>query len=171
MSESIDHQRRGFLSRLRQPVHNISQPKATPRQVARPPRAVDEALFIRLCDGCGECQKACPNSVIELNSNLAQLNLDYNECSLCGECVNACSSNALHTSIPSDINLRPHFAKICNNYLQIECQQCMAACPQSAITVQPDELPSLESERCNGCGQCRSCCYTGAITMQLYNMV
>nr|WP_305887269.1 4Fe-4S dicluster domain-containing protein [Vibrio parahaemolyticus] len=43
-------------------------------------------MFVRLCDGCGECLKVCPNSVIELDAQLAQLNLDYNQCSLCGEC-------------------------------------------------------------------------------------
>ncbi len=169
MSESIDHSRRGFLTRLRQPIKRMEQPEITPRSVARPPHAVDEALFTRLCDGCGECQKACPNSVIELNTELAQLNLDYNECNLCNECVKACPTGALHASIALDINLRPHFDQICNNYLQIECQQCATACPRSAITIQEDELPTLNHELCNGCGQCRSACYAGAMTMRLYN--
>ncbi len=169
MSESIDHSRRGFLTRLREPVESIKQQEITPRLVARPPHAVDEALFSRVCDGCGKCQSVCPNGVIELSANLAQLNLDYNECSLCGECVNTCPTDALHTSIPLDINLRPHFTQICNNYLQIECQQCAGACPKSAITIQEDELPILNNELCSGCGQCRTSCYIGAITMGLYN--
>ncbi len=169
MSESIDHSRRGFLTRLRQPIQRMEQEETTLRSVARPPLAVDEALFVRLCDGCGKCQKACPNSVINLNANLAQLNLDYNECSLCFQCVVACPTDALHESIPLDINLRPHFSQNCNNYLQIECYQCVGACTKSAITIEPDELPRLNIQLCNGCGQCQSSCYTSAIKMQLYN--
>ncbi|PFG45805.1 ferredoxin-type protein NapF [Vibrio sp. ES.051] len=169
MNESIDNSRRGFLTRFRQPVKQVQQSEITPRSVARPPQAVDEALFERLCDGCGDCLKACPNSVIELGDQLAQLNLDYNECSLCGECVKACPTDALHTAMTIDINLRPHFTQNCNNYLQMECQQCASACPQNAISIQADKLPHLNHELCNGCGQCRASCYASAIVMQLYN--
>ncbi|ARO98797.1 ferredoxin-type protein [Vibrio alginolyticus] len=169
MSESIDTNRRGFLSRFSQPVKRTQQAEITPRLVARPPHAVDEALFVRLCDGCGECLKVCPNSVIELDAQLAQLNLDYNQCSLCGECVKACPSDALHTSVTLDINLRPDFTQSCDNYLQTECQQCASACPQHAISVQDDELPHINNELCNGCGQCRISCYSNAILMKLYN--
>ncbi len=169
MSESIDHSRRGFLTRLRKPVESINQQQTTPRLVARPPHAVDEALFVHLCDGCAKCQQICPNNIIEIDAQLAQLNLDYNECSLCGECVKACSTNALHYSAPVSINLRPHFTQSCNNYLNIDCQQCKGACQNNAILIQPDELPYLNEELCNGCGQCRSSCYANAIVMQLYN--
>ncbi|WP_423841018.1 ferredoxin-type protein NapF [Vibrio mytili] len=169
MNEQIDSSRRVFLGRFRQPVKDLQQQEVTPRSVARPPHAVDEALFIRLCDGCGECVKACSNSVIELSDHLAQLNLDYNECSLCGECIDACPTDALNACVELDINLRPHFAQSCNNYLQMECQQCTESCPQSAITIQTDELPEINNELCNGCGQCRPQCYVSAITMQLYN--
>ncbi len=167
MNEPIDSSRRRFLTRFNQSVKQAQQEKITPRPAARPPHAVDEALFVRLCDGCGECQSACPDSVIELSEQLAQLNLDYNECSLCGECLKACPTDALHASIPFNINLRPHFTQSCNNYLNMDCQQCETACPQNAITVTPDERPRLNETQCNGCGQCRSSCYAGAITMLL----
>ncbi|WP_117233011.1 ferredoxin-type protein NapF [Vibrio maerlii] len=167
MTESINNSRRGFLTRLSKPVQSIQQePESTPRTEPRPPRAVDEALFLRLCDGCGECQKACPNSVIDIHEGAARLNLEFNECSLCGECVNACPTDALHSATPISINLRPSFSQGCNNYLQIDCKQCQFGCPQSAITVEEGELPKLDIEKCNGCGQCRSSCYMGAISME-----
>ncbi|MDG3088443.1 ferredoxin-type protein NapF [Vibrio hannami] len=167
MSELINKNRRGFLSRLSKPIQNISdESEATLRDAPRPPHAVDEALFCRLCDGCEKCRDACPNSVIEIESELARLNLDYNECSLCEECVKACPTGALHTSIDVNISLRPIFSKGCDNYLQLECNQCESGCPFSAITVEDGELPVLNSELCVGCGQCRSSCYVGAISMQ-----
>lgn len=169
MTQSIDQNRRRFLTRFSHPVKQVNKPEITPRSFARPPHAVDESLFERLCDGCGECQKVCPNSVIEISTQLAQLNLDYNECSLCGSCVTACPTDALHASVTLNINLRPYFTPICNNYLNLECRQCAFTCPQNAITVQPGELPQLSYELCNGCGQCRANCYANAILMQLYN--
>ncbi|PMH43861.1 ferredoxin-type protein NapF [Vibrio sp. 10N.286.49.B3] len=167
MSEIVDPQRRGFLTRFSKPVSAIRQaPEVTPREQPRPPCAVDEALFTRLCDGCGLCQSACPNGVIEIQDGLAKINLDYNECSLCKQCVVACNADALHDSINIAIDLQPTFSQACNNYLQIECNQCQQLCPQAAILVEEDELPSLDKAKCTGCGQCCSHCYIGVITMQ-----
>ena len=169
MIESIDSNRRGFLLRLTKSAQNFNnKEEETPRNEPRPPHAVDEILFVRLCDNCGKCQKACPNSVIEMSNGLAKLNLDYNECSLCEECVKACPSGALHISIPININLRPAFSEGCNNYMQIECKQCQTGCPQSAISIEDGELPKLNEALCNGCGQCRNSCYMGAISMQFH---
>lgn len=168
MTESIDNNRRNFLLRLYQPIQACnSAPEITPHSQPRPPYAVNEVLFLRLCDNCGECQKACPNSVIEMSDGVAKLNLDYNECSLCGECLKACPTGALHASMPLKINLHPVFTNTCNNYLQMECQHCQMACPQAAISIEDGELPVLNEDLCNGCGQCRSSCYMGAISMQL----
>lgn len=166
MPEAINTSRRALFSKLGKPVKAASEaPAPTPRSAPRPPRAVDELLFQRLCDGCGECQSVCPNRVIELREQLAQLSLDYGECSLCGNCVEACPSQALHPSVEININLAPNFANICNNYIGIECQRCVGACPQAAISVEDDELPTLDTTRCNGCGQCRSQCPVGAVVM------
>lgn len=163
----IDTHRRGFLSRLSRPVQTLNkQPEQTKREAPRPPSAVDEALFVRLCDGCGECQRACPNSVIEVKGGLAKLNIDYNECTLCGMCTKACSSGALHPTVSMNINLRPSFSAVCNNYQSIDCMQCQLGCPKLAISVEDGELPSVDEDLCNGCGQCQKGCFMGAISMK-----
>ena len=57
MSEQINSNRRGFLTRLSKPVKAAtSYEEKSQRLHARPPRAVDEVLFERLCDGCGLCE-------------------------------------------------------------------------------------------------------------------
>jgi ferredoxin-type protein NapF len=34
--------------------------------VLRPPRAVSEARFLRMCDRCGDCPAACPARAIAM---------------------------------------------------------------------------------------------------------
>ena len=167
MIESIDTHRRGFLSRLSKPVQSLNaSAEQSKREAPRPPNAVDEALFLRLCNGCGECQQVCPNSVIEMNDERARLNLDYNQCTFCNECTKVCPTGALHASQPEQINLRPSFSASCNNCLDIDCQLCALACQQSAIEIETGETPEVDNSQCNGCGQCRGHCYLGAITMR-----
>lgn len=168
MSDSINTQRRGFLTRLSKPiVATYSDYERTPRKSARPPNAVDEALFERLCNGCNRCVESCPNSVIELNDDKAELNLDYNTCSFCKKCIEACQTGALHNTIESVIDLQPSFSTSCNNYLQLECDNCASSCPQQAIVIAEGELPTLNIDYCDGCGLCRSACYIGAVSLVL----
>ncbi|UJF16903.1 ferredoxin-type protein NapF [Vibrio sp. SS-MA-C1-2] len=165
MTDTIDKHRRGFLTRLKKPAIEAAEKAHSIRNAPRPPYAVDELLFERLCNGCGACKSVCPNSIIEIEKGLAQINLDYNECSLCGLCLTSCSTQALHQSIPLNINLRPVISQDCHNYLQIECQQCQNSCPANAISIEEDELPTITTEKCYGCGQCARSCYMGVISM------
>ncbi|GEA50157.1 ferredoxin-type protein NapF [Vibrio inusitatus NBRC 102082] len=166
MSEAIDSNRRGFLTRLSKPVSELSgETEATPRTAARPPQAVDEALFVRLCDGCGKCARACPNSIVHIRENLARIDMDYNECTLCQECTKACPTGALNLSVKAHIDLTPSFSQSCNNYLQLSCNLCQSSCTLGAIYIEEDELPKIDTDRCNGCGQCQSSCYVNAISM------
>jgi Fe-S-cluster-containing hydrogenase component 2 len=42
---------------------------------------------------------------------------------------------------------------------QIPCNPCADACPQGAITVKKiNDCPTLDAERCNGCGNCMTHC-------------
>ncbi|MEZ8987742.1 ferredoxin-type protein NapF [Vibrio breoganii] len=166
MTDAIDTNRRGFLTRLSKPVTSLSaQAEPTPRVAVRPPQAVDEALFTRLCDGCGKCADACPNSIVHIREGLARIDMDYNECSLCQECTKVCPTGALNVSIKAHIDLIPSFSQGCDNYLQLACTLCQSSCTLAAIQIEEDELPRLDTALCNGCGQCQSSCYVNAITM------
>ncbi|MEZ8035859.1 ferredoxin-type protein NapF [Vibrio crassostreae] len=168
MSEQINSNRRGFLTRLSKPVKAAANyEEISQRLHARPPRAVDEVLFERLCDGCGLCEQACPNSVIEMLEDRALLNLDYNHCSLCNKCSEVCPTGALHPTVTPYIDLKPSFADSCNNYMQMDCSACQTACSAGAIYIEVGELPMLDKDTCNGCGECRSACYIGSVTLNL----
>ncbi|HBL16642.1 MAG: hypothetical protein A2X36_16710 [Elusimicrobia bacterium GWA2_69_24] len=47
-----------------------------------------------LCDGCGECDAACPMS-LEVAALVKSRRLRHTDCVLCGSCVDACSRRAI----------------------------------------------------------------------------
>ena len=158
---------RGVLNGARSAVEKQKKAENTRRLAARPPGAVDEALFLRLCDGCQKCLEVCPQQVIEWHDDKPQLNLDYNHCDLCMECHKVCHSQALTEMVTQDIGYRPVFSKSCNNKISTHCEACATRCPVDAIIIEPRQLPIINKEKCNGCGQCRTACYIGAVELKL----
>lgn len=136
------------------------------KQVARPPGAINESLFQKICSGCRECESACPEKVITLNGALAELILDYGYCSQCGECQKACPTGALHGT-QKDIQLRPQFATNCQNRLFGECELCAVQCPHQAISITSFKQPQLDVQLCDGCSRCKQACPFTVISMQL----
>ncbi|WP_338164072.1 ferredoxin-type protein NapF [Vibrio sp. 10N] len=136
------------------------------RVLPRPPQAIDEVLFQQICDGCGECQKACPEQVITIEGGLAQLTMDYGYCSQCGECGKSCPTGALHGSV-LDNGLRPSFSESCQNALFGDCYLCEEACPQNAIELEDLSLPTVSESKCDGCGRCKQGCPFSSITLRL----
>lgn len=155
---------RGIFSGASKSLQNSSNETAL-ANVPRPPYAVKENIFIKLCQSCDNCQSNCPQQIIEMVDNYPQLNLDYNHCTYCGECQAACPSMALSEQ-KGMINLRPQLLSTCNNKLSGQCNICAQACPQQAITIEPRKLPLIDMSRCNGCGECRSVCFIGAVQME-----
>lgn len=168
MQESIDNKRRGFLTRALKPIQQSkAENEVHQRSMPRPPRAVAEPLFERLCNNCGECELACPNSVIEKQETNIKINLDYNTCSFCDACTQVCPTGALHMTSEPHIDLKPKFAEACNNHLGLDCDECERVCGTKAISIEEGELPKLNADKCNGCGECRRACYIGAVSMEL----
>lgn len=90
-SESVDLSKRRLFSFRRAAVEQAQDPRVK----ARPPYAVEESMFTRLCDGCGKCASACPSQIIEMVDGVAALDISYSVCDLCGECKSACPTLAL----------------------------------------------------------------------------
>lgn len=154
---------RAFVSAARHsaPADASSQP-AHPL----PPGALPWAQFQACCTQCGSCIDACPMGILcRHDDGFPQLAMDFASCDGCGLCIAACANGALRMPAPFDTGLRPVFSAACVNPVRA-CHQCVAACPQQACAISVSRVPTVDVERCNGCGECRVQCDVDAVSMK-----
>lgn len=135
------------------------------RAAGRPPRAVEEALFVRLCHGCGDCVPACPYGLIVLKEGRAAVDIEYADCDFCNKCTDVCSKGALESSIKPNTGLQPTIGLSCLGRMNNYCRQCVIACPEQAINFDPANQVIFDQSLCNGCGKCKLACYHGHISL------
>ncbi len=142
----------------------------------RPPGAVPEELFLRLCVRCGQCLKVCPTNTLQpcfLQSGLAGLwsprlwprhaGCDQT-CSLCGR---VCPTEAIRP-LPLE---EKQYAKLGTAFIDTDrclvwardrlCLICDEQCPYNAIVFRWQDgfrRPFVVENRCNGCGFCEEQC-------------
>lgn len=138
-------------------------PEEQIRKVHRPPFSAREDLFLAVCNGCGDCISACPNNLLRLVHNKAELDIEYMACDLCGKCAEACQTHALYPYFPADTGLRPKFGKDCITLQGQSCDVCRESCSQKVIRADLSLVPDL----CNGCGECKISCFVSAISLIL----
>ncbi len=161
-SEQVDlNKRRLFTFFKEQDNHVINEH----RSVARPPYAVEESLFKRLCTGCGNCQTSCPNEIINITNGLAEIDVSYTPCDVCGECQNVCPTLALSEQTKST-GLIARVSSTCDNKSSY-CSNCENSCSNGALVWLEGKTPVIDKENCIGCGSCISSCYISAISMVL----
>lgn len=143
---------------------NIAINSKVIRTVPRPPTAVDEDIFKRLCTQCGQCKTVCPEHVIIFKDGYPVINIEYSACTLCFKCKAVCPTNAL-SNLLNDTGLRVHITNTCINEY-VYCNECETSCPVSALQWQDKQIPTIDHDKCIGCGLCKNDCYIEAITMQ-----
>lgn len=137
----------------------------------RPPWAVPDSAFAKLCDGCGACIRRCPEAIIVAGrGGLPRIDFALGGCRLCGRCVEACETGALAGGPPAAAwSLTALISANCLEQKGISCRVCEGACDAAALRFRP--LPGgraqviVAADRCTGCGACVSACPAGAITM------
>ncbi|MDO5055338.1 MAG: ferredoxin-type protein NapF [Pasteurella oralis] len=149
---------RGLLGGCEQAV------KQEKRRQNRPPFAAKESLFVEICNGCGDCVKACPYGLIRLIEHKPVLDIDFSACDFCAQCAEVCERHALHRVFPADTELRPRFSSKCLTQKGQNCTECQQKCPQKAIVYQQNKL--VVNQYCNGCGECKVSCFVSAVTLQ-----
>ena len=143
-----------------------------PVQPPRPPWALAEAGFLQRCTRCGDCIAACPESILASgDGGYPEVRFSVRGCTECGACVEACAPVALRRQ-PGLLpwNWKPQFSDACLARRKVECRICGEICDHGAIRFRPElggiAQPSLDPERCTGCGACVSPCPTQAISLK-----
>lgn len=151
-------------------------PSMASNGTVRPPGAVEEAYFNRLCVRCSICLEACPTKAIVLaglEHSVETLNTPKIEptagpcefyrgrCEQTMRCNHLCPTGALQPVERGEVKLGTvGFSKDrCLAYQGKECVVCKEMCPvPAAITVTADLKPVFHGEECVGCGTCVYTC-------------
>jgi ferredoxin-type protein NapG len=159
--------RRSFLApwkRVRQELERLPG-------FLRPPGAVSEEAFVRLCERCGKCREACPvDAILPLGPAYGKQREGTpvilprgTACELCEDlpCAAACPTGALEV-IPR-LNVRMGEARVngglCFAAQGQPCDYCVKHCPVGPAAIRLVEaVPRVELEACTGCGQCEHIC-------------
>lgn len=141
--------------------------------VIRPPWSVAEH-FLQKCTTCNRCVEACEMGILIKGAG-GYPEVDFSqgrqECSFCQACVKACEVEGLfnatsQTPWQHKVELQPS----CLALNHIECRTCQDSCESRAIRFQRAvgkvAAPTIELERCNGCGACLNRCPSQSIKLR-----
>ncbi|HFD78992.1 MAG TPA: ferredoxin-type protein NapF [Gammaproteobacteria bacterium] len=139
----------------------------------RPPWALPEEAFTRLCERCGDCIRVCPTQLLKQGrGGFPEPDFSAAECLFCEDCVGACRPRALR----KEPGQRPWTlqavvdAGSCIAFRGVACRSCVDPCESRAIRMPPRpggiSVPEIDAALCSGCGACYGVCPVGAIRMQ-----
>ena len=157
----------------------IEKKKAPKRETPiKPAGSVSLDNFSSRCTGCQLCVQSCPNDVLRASSKLdtfMQPEMSYErgycrpECTRCSEVCPAGAIRKITREEKTAIQIG-HAVWIGRNCIPLRdgvpCGNCAKHCPSGAITMMPYDpddassakIPSINTERCIGCGACEHVC-------------
>ena len=143
MTPPIDLDRRRFLR------GRFAQSES----VVRPPWS-RLATIAGACTACGDCERACPQAIIELDADRRpRIDFDANGCTFCGRCAAACPEPVFDRRAAAFRHIVA-IGEACIAARGVVCRSCGDACPEEAIDFRPrlgaPALPSLAASRCTG---------------------
>lgn len=140
-----------------------------PRELLRPPWALDASRFVDACTGCGDCVTACPEHVLVAGEGkLPEFDPARGECTFCGDCAAACGESAFGPVTAMPWRLRARIGGACLTERGVVCSSCRDACGERAIRFPMTSAvpaPQVATACCTGCGACVSACPSSAISL------
>jgi polyferredoxin len=132
----------------------------------------------RHCTACQLCVSVCPNQVLRPSSDLSrfmqpEMSFERGYCRPeCVKCTEVCPPNAIKRITTADksaiqIGRAVWIKENCVvNTDDVTCTNCARHCPTGAITLVPRnpetsnslKIPTIDNERCIGCGACENLC-------------
>ena len=148
---------------------NLLKNIADSRAPLRPPGAVDEKDFEKLCIRCRKCELVCPYKSIktahaEWGVKMGTPIIVPREipCYLCMKCPEVCPSGALQVVDKKKVAMGKAVidTSLCLPYNGIICRACFERCPiyREAITLKDEMYPEVHPDKCVGCGICEQVC-------------
>ena len=156
-----------FVDTVREVSRKASPPPGVHRFL-RPPGALIEPAFLKVCTRCPLCREACPEKILVAATEPLEapgspvVDLSRGSCTKCMKCVEACPTGALLRSEDLRMGTAVVCAETCLSSVTPVCRRCLDACPlgERAIRAVPTGGIEVLADACNGCGFCFAACPT-----------
>jgi ferredoxin len=118
------------------------------------PEKSEYSIDTRFCIECGKCKEFCTYDAIIVST------IDYifheDKCVGCGECISECENEGNCISYEKEDYTVRNKCKLDRCHLQ-----CLAVCPEEAITIGNHAI--IDLDKCTKCGECVAVCPFEAI--------
>ncbi len=156
---------------ISQTKRNLIFGKTSASQPIRPPWARSEDEFIETCNRCGECVKQCPVNIIQITDDgFPEMNFSTSGCDFCEVCAAVCLPAALKIGHSDPFDSMAIISNECFSERGVICRSCGESCEIQAIhfkqVVGGVTHVLMNTDNCNGCGECVSTCPAHSITIQ-----
>ncbi len=132
----------------------------------RPPYYKDISLFHNECNKCeAKCATVCEEEIIKIaEDKTPYLDFSTGGCTFCDECALVCEYGVLHVEDMTNIQAQIVINKSkCMSWEGVMCFSCKDPCLEDAIDFKAMFMPTINQEKCNGCGFCIGRCPSYAI--------
>ncbi len=157
-------QRRELFSFLSSSIKG--EEKKEKQIIIRPPYYNDISLFHNECNKCEAiCATVCEEEIIKIAEDKTPF-LDFSTggCTFCDECAKACEYNVLNIEDVRNIEAQILINKSkCMSWEGVMCFSCKDPCLEDAIDFKAMFMPTIDQNKCTGCGFCISRCPSYAI--------
>lgn len=173
-SEGVDVTRRSFLRGNALTSEGRARDAKIRNPLGPPPPWLGEILDQDKCSNCTQpCITSCQPGIIKIHpdnhllSSLPYLDFGRNGCTYCGDCTEACPefTETIQKDQPPFIGKITLDKDKCHAWNGVFCMSCIGRCEVSALALNQRRQLEVDTDLCNGCGNCIRTCPADALTV------